>query len=44
LRAHAGTYCNGKTPLQTFLQSAKLHLDKQLDRFAPAAEPVATAA
>jgi len=43
-RTHSGKYCYGKTPLQTFLESAKLALDKQLDRFAPAAEPVAAAA
>jgi transposase InsO family protein len=43
-RTHSGKYCYGKTPLQTFLESAKLALDKQLDRLAPAAEPVAAAA
>ena len=43
-RTHSGKYCYGKTPLQTFLESAKLALDKQLDRFAPAAEPVAATA
>jgi transposase InsO family protein len=42
-RTHSGKYCYGKTPLQTFLESAKLALDKQLDRLAPAAEPVAAA-
>ena len=39
----SGKYCYGKTPLQTFLESAKLALDKQLDRFAPTTEPVAAA-
>ena len=43
-RTHSGKYCYGKTPLQTFLESAKLALDKQLDRFAPATEPVAATA
>jgi transposase InsO family protein len=43
-RTHSGKYCYGKTPLQTFMESAKLALDKQLDRFAPAAEPVAATA
>jgi len=43
-RTHSGKYCYGKTPLQTFLESAKLALEKQLDRLAPAAEPVAAAA
>jgi len=43
-RTHSGKYCYGKTPLQTFLESAKLALDKQLDRLAPAAEPVAATA
>jgi transposase InsO family protein len=43
-RTHSGKYCYGKTPLQTFMESATLALDKQLDRFAPAAEPVAATA
>lgn len=43
-RTYSGKYCFGKTPLQTFLESTKLALDKQLDRFAPTAEPVATTA
>jgi len=43
-RTHSGKYCYGKTPLQTFLESATLALDKQLDRLAPAAEPVAATA
>jgi transposase InsO family protein len=43
-RTHSGKYCYGKTPLQTFLESAKLALDKQLNRFAPAAESVAATA
>jgi transposase InsO family protein len=42
-RTHSGKYCYGKTPLQTFLESAKLALDKQLDRFAPTADPTVTA-
>ncbi len=30
-RTHSGKYCYGKTPLQTFIDSAKLAYDKQLD-------------
>lgn len=43
-RTHSGKYCYGKTPLQTFIESAKLALDKQLDRLAPTTGPVAAAA
>lgn len=43
-RTHSGKYCYGKTPLQTFFESAKLALDKQLDRFAPTVEQVAVSA
>jgi len=43
-RTHSGKYCYGKTPLQTFMESATLALDKQLDRFAPATEPVVATA
>jgi hypothetical protein len=43
-RTQSGKYCYRKAPLQTFIESAKLALDKQLDRFAPAAEPLAAAA
>jgi len=38
-RTHSGKYCYGKTPLQTFLESAPLALAKQLDRISPTAEP-----
>jgi transposase InsO family protein len=31
-RSHSGRYCYGKTPLQTFLDSKQLALDKMLDR------------
>ena len=31
-RSHSGKYCYGKTPLQTFLDSTHLALDKMLDR------------
>jgi transposase InsO family protein len=31
-RTHSGKYCYGKTPLQTFIESATLAYDKQLDR------------
>jgi transposase InsO family protein len=43
-RTHSGKYCYGKTPLQTFFESAKLALDKQLDRFAPTVEQAAASA
>ena len=39
-RTHSGKYCYGKTPLQTFIDSAKLAYDKQLDRIQPTSEPV----
>lgn len=31
-RTHSGKYCYGKTPMQTFIESAKLAYDRQLDR------------
>ncbi len=31
-RTHSGKYCYGKTPLQTFIESAPLAHEKQLDR------------
>jgi hypothetical protein len=43
-RTHSGKYCYGKTPLQTFIDSAKLAYDKQLDRIQPTSEPVAAMA
>jgi len=43
-RTHSGKYCYGKSPLQTFFESAKLALDKQLDRFAPTFEQSTTSA
>lgn len=43
-RTHSGKYCYGKTPLQTFFESAKLAFDKQLDRFAPTVEQESVAA
>jgi len=36
-RAHSGKYCYGKTPMQTFMDTAKLAYDKQLDRMKPIA-------
>jgi transposase InsO family protein len=39
-RTHSGKYCYGKTPLQTFIDSAKLAYDKQLDRIQPTSEPI----
>ncbi|MEO7773338.1 MAG: IS481 family transposase [Steroidobacteraceae bacterium] len=37
-RTHTGKYCYGKTPMQTFLDSAHLAHEKQLDRTAPTAD------
>jgi hypothetical protein len=34
-RTHSGKYCYGKTPLQTFIESATLAYAKQLDRMQP---------
>lgn len=42
-RTHSGKYCYGKTPLQTFIESATLAYDKQLDRIQPTTEPASTA-
>lgn len=39
-RTHSGKYCYGKTPLQTFIESASLAYDKQLDRIMPTVSPV----
>jgi transposase InsO family protein len=36
-RTHSGKYCYGKTPMQTFLDSAHLARDKMLDSFSNAA-------
>ena len=38
-RTHSGKYCYGKTPMQTFVESAKLAYDRQLDRIQPTSEP-----
>ena len=32
LRPHSGRYCYGKTPMQTFNESKKLAIEKQLDK------------
>lgn len=42
-RTHSGTYCYGKTPMRTFIESAKLAYDRQLDRIQPTSEPAAIA-
>lgn len=34
-RTHSGKHCYGKTPLQTFIESALLALDKQLSNKYP---------
>jgi transposase InsO family protein len=34
-RTHSGKYCYGKTPMQTFIESAKLAYDRHLDRIQP---------
>jgi hypothetical protein len=43
-RTHSGKYCYGKTPLQTFIESATLAYDKQLDRMQPASTAAEVAA
>ena len=43
-RTHSGKYCYGKTPLQTFIESATLAYDKQLDRMQPTSTAPAQAA
>ena len=43
-RTHSGKYCYGKTPLQTFIESATLAYDKQLDRIRPTSETMTAAA
>ena len=43
-RTHSGKYCYGKTPLQTFIESATLASDKQLDRMQPASMAAAEVA
>ena len=37
-RTHTGKYCYGKTPLQTFIESATLAHDKRLDRIKPTSD------
>jgi transposase InsO family protein len=37
-RTHTGKYCYGKTPLQTFIDSAKLAHDRDLARIQPTSE------
>jgi len=37
VRTHSGKYCFGKTPMQTFIDSKHLAIDKQLDRTIPTA-------
>jgi transposase InsO family protein len=43
-RTHTGKYCYGKMPLQTFIDSATLAYDKQLDRIKPTSESSTAAA
>jgi transposase InsO family protein len=38
-RTHTGKYCYGKTPLQTFIDSAKFAYDRDLARIQPTSEP-----
>ena len=42
-RTHSGKYCYGKTPMQTFAESASLARDRQLDRIMPTKPIVQTA-
>ncbi|GLE84051.1 IS481 family transposase [Pseudomonas aeruginosa] len=39
-RTHSGKYCYGKTPMQTFVESAPLARGKQLDRIMPTPDPI----
>jgi len=39
-RTHSGKHCFGKTPMQTFLDSKPIAIEKQLDRTHRTAEPV----
>ncbi len=32
-RTHQGKHCNGRTPMQTFLEDKKLAIEKQLDQW-----------
>jgi transposase InsO family protein len=43
-RSHSGKHCYGKTPLQTFIESATLAHSKQLDRMSPTPDAAAVAA
>ena len=43
-RTHTGKYCFGKTPLQTFIESATLAYDKQLHRIQPTSEAASATA
>lgn len=39
-RTHSGKYCFGKTPMQTFIDSKHLAINKQLDRTMPTTNPL----
>lgn len=39
-RTHSGKYCFGKTPMQTFIDSKHMAIEKQLDRTMPTSNPV----
>jgi len=39
-RTHSGKYCFGKTPMQTFVDSKHLAINKQLDRTIPTINPL----
>lgn len=42
-RTHSGKYCFGKTPMQTFIDSKHMAIEKQLDRTMPTSNPVLAA-
>jgi transposase InsO family protein len=43
-RVHSGKYCYGKTPMETFVESKQLAMDRQLDRLSQAANGAGLAA
>ena len=43
-RTHSGKHCFGKTPMQTFIDSRHLALEKQLDRTMQDPAPLAATA
>ena len=40
-RTHTGKHCNGRTPMQTFMESKHLAKEKMLDKTLPTTDGVA---